>query len=764
MAACASARAQEADSLKVEQLYEAVVTATAAPKDAPFAISKIGATELSEFSRGVQELPYLFTHVPGVLAWGENGLGTGTTYLRIRGAGDSRINVTIDGVPLNSPEDQCVFWANMNSYSSFLGGVEIQRGVGSSSNGDGAFGGTISLSTKAPSTTPTGEFSLSYGSYNSMKAGLSASTGLLGKRWIVNLGGYHTSTDGWMHGTAGRSGSWIAGVTFLASENLMIRYRNIGNYEHTGQAWNGVDSGDLLDGNYGVSTGIFGYKDLYKAGLGRYNSLCEYYEQDADGKYVFTAYPQVTTDNFTQDHNILSAAWQISETWHLNASLHYTYGTGYYDEYRASNKLSKFGLENFVLSDGSTLKKTDFVRKKGIDQNAYGLVVNAARTSDKLDLRLGLSAQNFTGWHYGYLTYIKNEELRNHLSPDGSDYLYYDSDARKTDASIFAKATYHINSHLAVFGDLQYRFVNYVTGGYNDKFISTATGIQKHYLDIDQIYNFVNPKAGLEYSAGAHKAFASLAMSHREPERNNFTDNGTQAAPVPERLLDYELGYNYAGKIFQGGVTLYYMDYHNQFVQTGQISDIGESLTTNMDKSYRMGIELTADIKAAKWLDFNFDAALSRNCLLDFDEWVEDWDSGDYVKLHHDKSTIAFSPSAILGGGFCAHHKGFRMNWRTSYVSRQYMDNSQCDMRSLPGFSRTDLDLSYTLAPKCRWIRDMVFGLNLGNLFNAHYASAGWVYSAVSASCGHDLDNRYNQIGYIPSAGFTLMASYSIRF
>lgn len=761
------------DSTKVEQLYESVVTGTRAPQNAPFAISRIQGTELTEFAQGPQELPYLFAHTPGVIAWGENGLGTGTTYLRIRGAGDSRINVTLDGVPLNSPEDQCVFWANMNSYASFLGGIEIQRGVGSSTNGDGAFGGTVSLTTKTPSYTPSAQVDVAYGSYNTYKAGVSLSTGLLGKHWMLDGAYHHTGTDGYMAGTKGNSGSWIAGVTFLAKDNLIFRYHNVGNYEHTGQAWNGVDTGDLLDGTYGVSTGIYGYKDMYRVGLGKFNSLSQWYEQDADGNFVLHNYTDPntgedwrTTDNFVQDHNILSMSWQANEKWNLAASLHYTYGAGYYEEFRPNNKLSKFGLSSFTDASGNKVKKSDFIRQKGLTQNTYGVVANARRQSERLDLRFGISAQNFSGWHYGYLTYIGNEELAARLADkivDGK-LLYYDSDAMKTDASAFVKASVVLCDGLSAFGDLQYRFVRYTTSGINDKFLESEDGTyHNQVLNINKIYNFFNPKGGLEYAKGAHRAFASVAWSHREPERNNFTDNGAYAAPTPESLLDYELGYNYGGKILQAGMTLYYMDYKNQFVQTGLVSDIGEKLTTNIAKSYRMGIELTADIHPTNWMDLSADAALSQNRILDFDEVVEDWDLGERT-IHYDNSTLAFSPSAIVGGGFSLHHRGARITWRTSYVSRQYLDNTECLKRSLPGYSRTDLNLSYTLVPKADWLKDMTFGIRLGNLFNAHYAANGWVYSAICESYGHPDWNRYTEIGYIPAAGITVMGTYTIRF
>ena len=776
-----AANEADGDSLRMEQLQEVVVKGVWVQKNAPFAVANIKKDELQKFSKTGKELPFLFSQTPGVLAWGENGLGTGTSYLRIRGAGDSRINVTLDGVPLNSPEDQAVFWANMNSYSALLGGVQIQRGVGTSTNGDGAFGGTVVLSSKTPSEKAGGEVNFSYGSYNTFNVGGSFSTGLLWNHLIFD-GAYHeTNTDGYIHGTSGRSGSYYGGLSWM-SDNFVIRYKNIGNFEKTGQAWNGITAGDndmsLMDGTYGINTGIKEYKDLYNVGLGKYNTLYETLAYDADGNfmkdangnYVTERYKLAdgtlwdkTTDNFWQNHNILSAAWDINEHWSTTASLHYTHGYGYYKEFRLNNKLKKYGLNNFTLSDGSTLKKTDFVRKKGLTQDTYGMVGNVNYKDDSWDVIGGLSVQQFDGNHFGYLTYIKNEELRNHLMSNG-DYQYYDSDAKKLDASAFIKALFHINDSWDVFGDMQYRHVGYKTDGYNDKFYEDEnTGeIKKHYLDIDKKYDFFNPKAGVSFHQDGHRAFFSAALSHREPERNNFTDNGSYPAPKAESLLDFELGYSYSAQNWRAGATLYYMNYTDQFVQTGAQSDIGEALTTNIKDSYRMGVELTAGVDLTPWLSIEGNAALSQNKIKDFDEVVEDWDNGSQ-NIHYDNSTLAFSPSTILNGFVNFHLKGWTATWHTGYVSRMYLDNTENKDRSLPGYSVSNFNLNYSLPVK-KFLKEIVFGANINNIFNQHFAQSGWVYSAIYSSGGHPNGNRYYQIGYVPSAGITAMGSITLRF
>ena len=775
VASTVCARESEQDSIQVEELRELVVKAVSAPKDAPFAVSRIGKAELQEFSAGAQELPYLFSRTPGVMAWSENGLGTGTVYMRMRGSAGSRVNVTLDGVPLNSPEDQCVFWANMNSYASLLGSVQIQRGVGSSSNGDGAFGGSIAMQTKLPQQDPMLELTGSYGMYNTWRMGGEFSTGLLGKHWVVDGAYYQTTTDGYLYGTHGKSGNYTAGVAWLSEDSrLVFRYRNLGNFESTGQAWNGVVAGND-DYSLNAYGGVRTYEDLYRMGLGRFNSLYERFIEDWDDPSAWTTERYAksdgslwdrTTDNFWQNHNILSMAWRINDRWSTTAALRYTYGYGYYDEFRYQNKgASKFGL-NYVPKDGSN--RSDFVRQKGLIQHTYGLHLSANYKDRRWDVITGLSAQGFTGNHFGYLTYISNEDLRQHYIPTpGGKYQYYDSDAWKTDLSLFAKATYHLSDQWDAFADVQYRHVGFRTDGYNDKFQKDANGLyQAQPLDINQTYDFLNPKAGISWHKDGHRAYASYAMSSREPERNNFTDNGQSGAPRAERLHDVEVGYSYDASNWYLSAGMYYMNYKDQLVQTGQLSDIGEALTTNISDSYRMGLEISAGYTPFKWLSLDVNGAFSRNRILDFDEYVShNWDEYFVVK-HYDNSTLAFSPSVVLNGMATFRFGDFKAVWHTNFVSPQYLDNTQCLDRSLPRYSTTAIRLSYTLKPGKNAIgmKQTVFGLDLNNIFNRHFAQSGWVYSSVVPDYGFTEDNRYYQIGYIPSAGFNLMGHVTVAF
>ena len=780
----ASLRAQTVtDTLKQQHLDEVVVAGVRAPKSAPYAVSNIKKAELEAFSKSGRELPFLLSQTPGVLAWGENGLGTATAAMRIRGAAGSRINITLDGVALNSPEDQTVFWANMNSYASLMSSVQIQRGIGTSTNGDGAFGGSVSLATSAPSTKPSVEVSGSYGSYHTYNTGVKFSTGLLLNHLVFD-GAYHeTATDGYVHGTSGRSGSYYGGLTWLG-DNFRISYKNIGNFEKTGQAWNGVVTGSndlsLMDGTYGSKTGITTYKDMYERGLGKFNQLYEYLLTDANGAFVKDgngnyetarymmrdgSFWNKTTDNFYQNHNLLSFAFHPSEHWSHNITLHYTYGYGYYSELKPKTKFAKFGL-TFTDSNGNFVKKSDFVRLKGLSQHTYDIVYTSNYKDESWDVTGGLNLQQFRGSHFGYLTYIKNEEADALYRTGGKDYKYYDSKAHKYDYSGFFKAKYNFADYWNVFMDLQIRHVEYMTDGQNDRFYKVANGYKNQLLDISERYDFVNPKAGVSYYRAGHKAYASIAYANREPERNNFTNNGSYPAPSPERMMDIEMGYQYNGHNWRAGVNLYYMDYNNQFVQTGAQSDIGENLTTNIKDSYRMGAELEAGWSPLSWLTVEGNAALSRNIIKDFDEMASvDWESS-FRKIHYNHSTLAFSPSAILNGMLTLHYKGLEAIWHTNFVSRQYLDNTENRTRSLPCYSQTNVNLSYTLHPSklIAGMREAVFGLNLNNIFNRHYAASGWVYSSILDHDGHPNENRYTQIGFIPMAGFNMMGSVTLKF
>jgi iron complex outermembrane receptor protein len=764
------------DTTRVNNLNEVVVKAVRAPKSSPFAVENINKPELERFATSGRELPMLFARTPGVLAWSENGVGTGTVYMRMRGAAGSRINVTVDGVPLNSPEDQCVFWANMNSYAALMGSAQIQRGIGSSTNGDGAFGGAVSLATAAPSLKPTVEVTGSYGSFNTYRFGGKFSTGLLWDHLVLD-GAYHeTNTDGYIHGTSGRSGSYYGGLTWFG-DRFKISYKNIGNFEHTGQAWNGVPACNY-DGDTDLKAwGIKSYKDMWKHGLGKFNPLYESLNIPMDDNWAPDpsqpltterykmrdgSYWDKTTDNFEQSHNILNFTWQPTDRWSHSITAHYTYGYGYYTEFKQNTKLaSKFGINEMYVKDGELKQvKSDAIRKKGLTQNNYGALYNVNYKDALWDVTGGLSMQLFRCNHWGKVTYIADKTLEEKYFTNGR-YKYYDSDADKNDWSWFFKANRKFGKGWNWFLDMQMRYVNYQTDGINDHFEQGADGNYKNQsININENYFFVNPKVGISYDANGHKVYASIAYANREPERNNFTDNIGYGNPSPERLLDIEWGYQYQGENWFAGVNFYYMKYVNQFVMTGEKSDIGEALTRNIKDSYRLGAELSAGWSPLSWLSVEGNAALSRNRLHNFKECVESWD-GAAVWNTYKSSTIAFSPSAILNGFVDVHFAGFRATWHTNFVSKQYLDNTESSDRSLPCYSQTNVNASYTFnfAKRMLGLKQIVLGADFNNIFNRHYAASGYVYYDW-----YNQGKRNSTVAYIPMAGFNCMGTVTLKF
>ncbi|MCQ2059347.1 MAG: TonB-dependent receptor plug domain-containing protein [Bacteroidaceae bacterium] len=752
--------AQDTAAFSDQELDQVEIVSLRVPDSAPFAVANIDAPQIKRFAHTGKELPFLLSRTPGIVAWSENGIGQGPVGMRIRGSFSERINVTLDGVALNSPEDQMVYWANLNSYAYIVGGIQVQRGVGSSTNGGGAFGGNIAIDSKPASTVPFFELNGSYGSYNTANYGASFSLGELFNTLIIDGAFHQTQTDGYIHGTSGHSGSYYAGLT-LPFEKLTVTYKNIGNYERMGQAWNGVISGSYTSDKNS-------YTSLYKSGLGRYNSLYEQLMLQTDGTYSTVRYQfadgtywSKTTDNFWQNHNLLSFDFKPTQHLVMKTTLFYTYGYGYYDEFRKDNKLSKFGLWCNDIS------RADFVRLKGCQQNDYGIVHRMAYFKDKWSVNGGISLQNFCAQHFGYLTYMSDSKLSEKYMPDGKRYKYYESVGVKGDCNAFAKVNY-MAGNWDLFADLQYRLVYHELDGENDSFIRQNDGTYlPQQLDIVKWFNFFNPKAGFSYTENSQKFFASVAISNREPVRNNYTDNGSYPLPKSEHLTDVEAGYCYTSPAFQAGVDLYYMKYRNQLVQTGQVSNIGEALTTNAKKSYRAGAEFSATFRISDWLSVSGNAALSLNKIKDFDEYVDDWDNtqtGTRI-FHYDNTDMPFSPSVVVNGFADFTFGPVSLMWHTGFVGSQYLDNTHCAQRSLPSYTVSSLNAQYTFIPQhSRLCKMIVAGFDIDNIFNAHYAANGWVYSAICESEGYSNNNRYYEIGFMPGAGIMFMGHVSLNF
>ena len=703
------------DSVGIEKIE---ITATRASKTTPIAHSNLTREEIEEQNYG-EDLPSLLKNLPSVVISSESGTGIGSTSFRVRGTDPTRINVTLNGVPMNDAETHSVYWYDTPDLVSSLGSVQLQRGVGTSTAGTGAFGASLNMTSAPASSRFSGRASLSYGSFNTAKQEIALSSGLLGGHWTIDGRLSHLSSDGYVE----RASSNLSSYMFQAGYH------------------NGRTSVKLLSfgGVAKVYLAYTGVTPEQMAANRRYNPEGEII---IDGKVV--GYYDDHTDNYTQINNQLVVNHSFNDKWSINATAHYTYGNGYYRNYKNDQKLAKYGLAPIEVA-GSFVERTNLLRKKVMGNNFGGVVGSATYTSERISLAMGVSASLYDGVHFGEVS-----ELRE--APNVAATEYYRNYTSKWDASAFAKVDWLITKGLNLYADVQYRHITHNIAGVNDNFDDTTGAMQR--LDIARRYNFFNPKLGLHYSfAKSHAIYASAAVGQKEPTRNNFTDIREGEYPTAEKMLDIEAGYTYNTKVVSLGVNLYYMLYRDQLVQTGELSDTGELLSRNVKNSYRRGIELSLSAVATKWLTVGGNATFSQNHILGYVDYI------DGVAFERGRTTIAYSPAVVAGIFVDAHVKGFAARLSTRYVSKQYLTNGEYEDLTLPRYCVSDLDLSYTLRTKR--VERVRFGVKIGNLFNAKYCTSGYGGSWLE---GATLADRGSWACYFPQATISALANVTVNF
>ena len=461
-----------------------------------------------------------------------------------------------------------------------------------------------------------------------------------------------------------------------------------------------------------------------------------------DGKVV--GYYHDHTDNYTQSNNQLVINHSFNNKWSISATAHYTYGSGYYRNYKNDQKLSKYGIAPIDI-DGALINRTNLLRKKMMNNNFGGIVASAAYTTERASVTMGVSASLYDGVHYGEIEWMR-------LAPDFAGMEYYRNYTTKYDASCFAKVDWVITTGLNLYADMQYRHISHLISGVNDNFDDTIGAMQR--LDINRHYNFFNPKIGLHYSfCKAHALYASAAVGQKEPTRNNFTDIREGEYPTAEKMLDIEAGYTYRTQIIDLSINLYYMLYRDQLVQTGELSDTGELLSRNVPESYRRGIELALSANATKWLTLGGNCTLSQNHIKNYVDYI------DGIPFERGRTTIAYSPSITAAVFVDAHIKGFGARLSTRYVGKQYLTNGEYEDLSLPHYCVSDLDLSYTLRTKR--VERVRFGVKIGNLFNAKYCASGYGGSWLE---GSTLADRKSWAYYFPQATISALGNVTINF
>lgn len=734
-------RAEQTDSLDLIQLEEVIVSGTRAGKNTPVSYSNISHSEIKK-QNAARNIPSILQTTPSLVSFTEDGLGVGNTSFRIRGTDATRINVTLNGMPLNNPESQEVYWVNLPDLSNSLQNIQVQRGVGTSTNGPGAFGASISLQTAGARSEAYGEGSAAVGSYGTFLSNVAAGTGVLKNGLSLDTRYSRVNGDGYVrNGSVDHMNLYAALSHYTGKQLLRLSY--IKGVQHTGITWVGVSEKQMQDKEYGR----------------RYNPAGEYYDDAGNRLYYGNE-----TDNYYSDIVQLTLTRELSRYLSLNSGLSYNHGYGYYENYRYNRKFSDFGLEPQMIDD-KTYSRTNFVRRKFMKNDFYVANVGLNYIKNALELTFGSMYSFYNGDHYGRLPWIKhNENIP-------VNYEWYRNRGKKSEVNIFSKAEYQLNEKVSLFGDLQFRHISY-----------RFNGIDYDLMDLsgDFNYNFFNPKAGIFFQlSNLSRVYASVAVGKREPLRADLKDGikgGALDFIKPEMMIDYELGYRYNNELgMQLGANFYYMDYNNQMIQTGKLNDTGYKLMENVKKSYRTGIELEA---AIPFFDNKFridmNTTLSRNKIKNYTAYFDLYDNpDDYNKIYIDgdpqkkqkqstkefrSTNISFSPDIIGMTGLTYQPiPVFYVNWTGKYVSKQYLDNTSDNAKSIDAYFVSNLSAGYTFKETAVGTFNLQVFVN--NLFNREYVANGW----ASTDAFED-GTTSNWVGYYPQATRNLMGRLTISF
>lgn len=718
---------------KTYSIDEIIVKSLRATDKSPVAYSNIDKETLDKSNLG-QDIPYLLSMTPSFVASSDAGTGIGYTGFRIRGTDAARINVTINGIPYNDADEQGAYWVDLPDFTSSLESVQVQRGVGTSTNGAGAFGANINLQTENYAQKASGETSATLGSFNTLKATVKASSGLINGHWAIDTRLSSVKSDGYIDRGSVDMKSYFVQAGYY-DEKTSIKFLTFGGTEKTYHAWDGVPKDSLT--------------------THRTYNPCGFMGNDANGNPL---YYQNQTDNYIQTNYQLVGVHTFSTEFSINAGLHYTRGDGYYEEYKQDQPMKTYSLSSYILN-GTTVDNSDLVRQKKMGNDFAGGVFSLNYQKNKLTAQLGGAANNYWGNHWGDVIWVKN--YIGNVLPITE---YYRSKVNKLDANIYLKGNYELSLKWNVFADLQYRYVNYALKGTNDQWDDAINAMQ--VLDVKKPFNFFNPKVGAFYRPNnKNDIFASLAVANREPTRTNYTDGTPATAPTNETLYDAEVGYKFHNDMVSLGANGYLMYYRNQLILTGKINDIGEMLTENIPLSFRSGIELMGSIKPVDWLRWDVSATFSHNRIIRFKEFVDvydaNWNWTGQQSNYIGYTPIAFSPE-LLANSMITFTKGnFEAGFQSQYIGKQYIDNTGSDDRSLSSYFINNLRLSYNLSVK--GIRGIGLTLLVNNLFNEQYISNAWTYSYYQGDFSTNLQ-RYNDFGFYPQAGTNFLASVKVKF
>jgi iron complex outermembrane recepter protein len=675
---------------------EVIVNATRADSRTPSTHTNVS-REMIQASNLGQDIPFLLSLTPSMVVSSDAGAGIGYTWMNIRGSDNSRINVTLNGIPLNDAESHGVWWVNMPDIASSTENVQIQRGVGTSTQGAASFGATISLQTTTLNDQAYAELFTSAGSFNTLRNTISFGTGLLGNNWAFDGRLSRITSDGYIDRSFSDLQSYYLSGGYYGKRTVLKAITFSGR-EKTYQAWNGVP-GDVLDTNR------------------RFNPSGMYFDEQGNMQFYDNE-----TDNYQQDHYQLHLSHELNPMWTLSSSLHYTYGRGYYEQYRQNDRFSRYGLPNAEINS-TPIARTDLIRQRWLDNHFYGFTYSGNYNSfSRLTGILGGGYNIYDGDHFGEIIWARIAQGFE------KGYRYYDNNANKTDFNSFLKINYEVADGLFVFGDLQYRNIVYDFQG--------RGMVNNQVVPMDQRaeFHFWNPKTGVLYDLkNGHQTYLFFGISNREPVRRDFTESSPETRPRHETLRNLEAGYNFNGRNSSFGFNFYLMDYKDQLVLTGEINDVGGFSRTNIDRSYRTGIEIEAAYRFNRQLELSGNLTLSQNKIKEFieysDEYDGEWNWTGFRSQEYLNTDIAFSPT-VIGSGKIYYRPAENVSVAlfSKYVSSQYIDNTMSIERMLDPYFVSDLRIAYKI--KSNLFNEIELTASVNNLFNADYISNAWVYKA----------------------------------
>ncbi|MER3375529.1 MAG: TonB-dependent receptor [Allomuricauda sp.] len=707
-----SAQEQETDSLEGKKvvLDEVLVQAIRVTKEFPITFSNLDQEEITPRNLG-QDVPVLMNFLPAVVTTSDAGAGVGYTGIRVRGSDATRVNVTINGVPYNDAESQGTFWVNMPDFASSTQSLQLQRGVGTSTNGAAAFGASLNLLTDAFSEEAYARISSSVGSFNTLRNNIKFSTGILSDHFEISGRLSRINSDGYIDRARSDLDSYfLQGV--YKDDNTLVKALLFGGHEITYQAWNGVTAEELEE-------------------EGRtYNSAGIYFDENGNRQFYNNE-----VDDYKQDHFQLHWNETLSPEWSTNLALHYTRGRGFFEQYREDEGFADYGLEPIDIG-GETINTTDLIRRRWLDNDFYGTVFSATYNKDNLKLILGGGYNEYKGDHFGEIIWAR------YASGSEIGDRYYDDNSKKTDLNVYAKANYQLNNKWSIFGDVQYRGVGYEANG-------DDTGL------VDDTFNFFNPKAGVTFNLNPNNNFyLSYARANREPNRNDY-ENGS---PKPEKLNDFELGWRYVSPGFQLNTNVYYMRYKDQLVLTGELNDVGAPLRANVGDSYRLGLEVDANLRLGNKFRLRPNIALSDNRNIDF-FFQRDGELQDLGNTH-----IAYSPQVVAGNVISFQpNESFQVSLLSKFVGKQYMGNIDSENSTLDSYTQTDFNVQYVIETGS-FVKSIVLSGLVNNIFDADIISNGYFFTYDDDFSNPGTITTIEGAGYYPQAGINFLVGATVNF